>query len=129
MYELFETVNRAMNCNERPLLEFLRAELDAKETEKTVKHIEQCQDCRERLQVMAMLRAHYPQSWSRLPNRRRYLVLAASVLVAASALFSCHFWVGKAPESQVLAALATQEKYPLVSLQTRSDPLREESEI
>ena len=117
-----------MNCDERPLLEFLRAELDARETNQTVEHLEQRQDCRERLQIMATLEAHYPRMRSRLPSWRRYWKLAAGILVATSGLLFYRLWLGEAPETQILAALATREKYPLVSLQTRSDPLQGQSE-
>ena len=46
-----------MKCEEMPLAEFLKAELDAEETERVVKHAEECPTCRERIQVMAALAA------------------------------------------------------------------------
>ncbi len=105
------------NCEEVPLIEFLKAELDADETERLLRHVENCVDCRERLQVMAAIAASYP---ARDTEKRHHMssrslwLLAAGIVVAIIAPI---LYVQMSPAG--IGGLATSEKYragfPLVT--------------
>ncbi|MGH9340015.1 MAG: zf-HC2 domain-containing protein [Acidobacteriota bacterium] len=115
-----------MRCEEAPLLEFLRADLSPEETRQMDAHLEDCQECRERLRVMAALESLYDDRAStegRLPGRpRRFLLLAAGFLVALMAPVLFYFWQEDRPHNEnSLSALTTDEAYPYFPLQTRSD--------
>ncbi len=98
------------NCEQVPLIEFLKAELDADETEELIRHVENCSDCRERLQVMAAIAASYPardtEKHHRLGSRNLWL-LAAGILVAIVAPI---LYMQMSPAG--IGSLATSEKYP-----------------
>jgi FimV-like protein len=98
-------------CEEIPLVEFLKAELDAHETEELLRHVENCVDCRERLQVMAAIAASFPArdiEKRRLgTSSRRLWLLAAGILVA---LIAPILYMQVSPAA--IANLATSEKYP-----------------
>lgn len=112
-----------MNCEQVPLIELLRAELGASETEEALSHIETCTTCRERLQTMAAVEASYRErTWE--PNTPRLWLLAAAVLLAALASIFYQIWLHSNVKSVDLASLATQEKYPYFPLQTRSEDER-----
>jgi tetratricopeptide (TPR) repeat protein len=97
-------------CDEVPLIEFLNAELNADETEELLHHVENCVDCRERLQVMAAIAASYPEAEAekrrRISNRTLWL-LAAGILVA---LLTPILYLQMSLTG--MGSLATSEKYP-----------------
>ncbi len=97
-------------CEEVPLIEFLKGELDADETEALLRHVENCADCRERLQVMAAIAASYPapeaEKRGRMSNRALWL-LAAGIIVA---LLAPVLYMQMSPTR--IGSLATSEKYP-----------------
>lgn len=99
------------SCEEVPLVEFLKAELDARETEELLRHVENCVDCRERLQVMAAVAASYParDTGERRPlmGGRRFWLLAAGIVVALIAPI-----LYMQMSTSGIGSLATSEKYP-----------------
>jgi tetratricopeptide (TPR) repeat protein len=106
-----------MNCNEAPLLEYLDGELDEAGTEAVLTHLETCQTCRERLQVMAALRAGYEAE----PERRGYprvWLMAAGILAAL--LGPLLYFQLRSPTPIDLAELATSTPYSHFPLVTRS---------
>ena len=70
-----------MNCQQTPLLEFLREDLEAEETERVLHHLEDCPECRERLQVIVGLDTIYAQKKTPGKTSRIWLLAAASLLV------------------------------------------------
>ena len=96
------------DCEKVPLIEFLRSELDGPQTEIVLAHLETCQDCRERLRVMAALAASGPARRQRHFNSRLWL-LAAGVLIALMVPLLYQFRPG-APVA--MEELATQDVYP-----------------
>jgi len=98
------------NCDEIPLIEFLKAELNADETEELLRHVDKCVDCRERLQVMAAVAASYPerdaekQHWTR---SRTLWLIAAGIVVA---LIAPVLYMQLSPAA--MGSLATSETYP-----------------
>ncbi|RPI22810.1 MAG: hypothetical protein EHM61_21320 [Acidobacteria bacterium] len=105
------------NCQEVPLIEFIKGELDAPGTEELLRHVESCPDCRERVQVMAAIAASYPaetlEKKRRQFNQKLWLI-AAGILVA---LIAPLLYLEMRPTS--IDQLATSEKYaaafPLVT--------------
>ncbi len=97
------------NCDEVPLIEFLKAELDADETEALLRHVENCADCRERLQVMAAIAASYPEpeaeKRSRISNRTLWLLAAGLMVALLTPILYLQMSSG-------MGSLATSEKYP-----------------
>ncbi len=108
-----------MNCQQTPLLEFLREDLEAEETERVLHHLEDCPECRERLQVIVGLDTIYAQKKTPGKTSRIWRLAAASLLVVLiPSFYFAFFGLSEAPSD--LASLATEEKYPYFPLQTRS---------
>lgn len=98
------------SCEQMPLIEFLKAELNAGETENLLRHVENCTDCRERLQVMAAIAATYPERQAKKRHTvgaRNMWLLAAGILVAILAPLIYLELPGTG-----IGNLATQERYP-----------------
>ncbi|MFB3904773.1 MAG: hypothetical protein ACE15E_15080 [Acidobacteriota bacterium] len=98
------------HCEEVPLIEFLKAELNADETEALLQHVDSCSDCRERLRVMAAIAASYracgvEKRYS--PGRRTLWLLAAGVIIALVAPI-----LYLQMSSTGIGDLATTERYP-----------------
>jgi len=98
------------NCDQVPLIEFLKAELDANETEEVLRHVENCDNCRERVQVMAAIAASYPEREVEKPHRKssRNLWLIAAGIMAALLAPVLYMQMSSAE----IGRLATSEKYP-----------------
>ena len=96
------------DCQKIPLIEFLRAELDGPQTEIVLAHLETCQDCRERLQVMAALTASGPARREPRFNSKLWL-LAAGILIAVMVPLLYQFQPGG---DVPIEELATREVYP-----------------
>jgi len=103
-----------MNCAEAPLIELLKTELDEAETEEVLQHLDSCEECRQRLHVMAALSASLPQKTRTISARSRIWLLAASVLVAVSLPV---FYLSQ--RSPSVEDLAIGGSYPHFPLQTR----------
>jgi len=102
-----------MNCAEAPLIELLESDLGEAETEELLAHLDSCEECRERLHVMAALSAaRRPKA--RVLTRPRLWLLAASLFLAIS-LPILYF---NRPSPSV-DHLATGGSYPHFALQTR----------
>ena len=72
-----------MKCQQVPLLEFLRSELEAEQIERTLEHLEGCSECRERLQVI--IRLSTIEAGRRTPRKTsRMWLIAAALLLAVS---------------------------------------------
>jgi tetratricopeptide (TPR) repeat protein len=100
-------------CDEVPLIEFIRAELEAEEFEGVLQHVEVCEQCRERLQVLTAVAATYPAAPAvaaapRVTSSPRIWLLAAALLVALLAPI-VYLYNGRA---NLPHELATLEKYP-----------------
>ena len=95
------------DCENVPLIEFVRAELDGPQTEMVLAHLDVCPTCRERLQVMAALVATAPAKRVRHFDRR-YWLLAAGILVA----FLIPFLYLQMRGRVALEELATNDVYP-----------------
>lgn len=108
-----------MNCEQTPLLEFMRAELGAQETEKVLDHLENCSQCRERLRVIVGLETLYAPERAAWKGAKFWL-LAAGFLVAVLLSLFYRDLAGWPPLGSGLPELATTEKYPYFPLQTRS---------
>ena len=72
-----------MKCQQVPLLEFLRSELEAKQIERTLEHLEGCSECRERLQVIIRLETIDAGRRVKRKTSRMWLI-AAALLLAVS---------------------------------------------
>lgn len=111
-----------MNCDEQPLAELVRGELEQTEAEAVLAHLRECATCRERVRVMALLDSTQATACTspRRPHRFRIWTLAAActaVLVGVTVIRLGEELSGD------LRKWATQEAYPLVRLETRStDP-------
>ena len=111
-----------MNCQQAPLLEFLRADTEVIRTEEVLRHLEECGNCRERLQVVVALEALYSDQLVRRRLPGGWLIAATLLLVSLIPLVY-HNWLGVPAGPASLASLATQEKYPCFPLLTRSSTL------
>ena len=104
------------DCQKVPLIEFIRAELDGPQTELVLAHLEGCQECRERVKVMAALAASGPARRQRRFNSKIWLMAAGIVIAVAIPLLYQFQSGGAIPMEE----LATQEVYPApFSLVTR----------
>lgn len=113
-----------MNCQSVPLIEFFQGQLDEEETGRVLAHLDECEDCRERLQVLAILQSRQEASFvePEAPRTRwRFWPLAAALLLAAGLSI---LWMvvqpRPGPEKDRLANLATSKAFPYFPLQTRS---------
>ena len=78
-----------MVCENLKLAEFLRGELEPPESQAVLSHVENCQVCRERIRVMAILEARFQQETpSKQSRTRRYLMAAAAVFILGLALLT-----------------------------------------
>ncbi len=102
-----------MNCAEAPLIELLESELGEAETERLLAHLDSCEECRQRLHVMAALSASRPEK-ARVFTRPRLWLLAASLFLAIS--LPILYFNGPSPS---VDNLATGGSYPHFALQTR----------
>jgi hypothetical protein len=110
-----------MKCDEIPLLELIRGELDRKTASRITSHLEACRTCRERAAVMAVLETR-PEI-ERLSGRWHSFYLVAAVLALAVLGGGLAFWVtGYVGGASDADSLATTQAYPLVPLVTRGEP-------
>lgn len=80
-----------MICEDLKLAELLRGKLEPTESQTLLSHLENCQVCRERIRVMAILEARFPQETTSTQSRtRRYLMAAAAVLIFGLCLLAYH---------------------------------------
>lgn len=107
-----------MNCQQIPLIEFIRSDLEAEETQQVLRHLEGCSQCRERLQVIVGLEAIYADGKPRKLPRLWLLAAALAVLILIPVFYVSFSGLPQGGSS--LARLATKEKYPYFPLQTRS---------
>ena len=109
-----------MNCQQAPLIEFVRSDLGKEETQRVLSHLESCPECRERLQVIVGLEALYTDRKAprRFPQLR---LLAAALALAILIPFSYIYFEDLLQRHSGLASLATQKQYTYFPLQTRSD--------
>lgn len=110
-----------MNCEQVPLLELVRCELDEDRIRTTLRHLEECRDCRERVRVMSLLEsagAEQARPRSARWHLRKWYAVAAAV---ALALVGTAVVYRGGPARFEPAALATREPYPLVLLDVRSE--------
>jgi hypothetical protein len=111
-----------MNCDEQPLAELVRGELEQTEADAVLGHLGACATCRERVRVMALLDSSHGMACTppRRPRRFRIWTLAAAftaLLVGVTVIRLGEDLSGD------LRVWATQEAYPLLRLETRSpDP-------
>jgi len=107
-----------MKCDEIPLLELIRGELDRKTAATITPHLESCRTCRERAAVMAVLETR-PEIVR--PSRRwRSFYLVAAVLTLAVLGGGLAFWItANGGGGGGGSLLATNQPYPLVPLVTR----------
>lgn len=111
-----------MNCAEAPLIELLESELGEAETEELLAHLDSCEECRQRLQVMAALCASRPEK-ARVFARPRFWLLAASLLLA---IFLPVLYFSRPSPS--VESLAIGGSYPYFPLQTREGTAAAEGE-
>ncbi len=109
-----------MSCEQVPLLELVRCELDQERIQITLRHLEECRECRERVRVMSLLElaGRERMGWAR-SGKNWYAVAAVAVLTLAGAAMVILRMGSPAPFDP--AALAPREPYPLVLLDTRSE--------
>lgn len=112
-----------MNCEQIPLPELVRCELDEDRIRTTLRHLEECRSCRERIRVMCLLElAGADQARRRPAVVRKWYAMAAGIvlaLVGAAILYRS----GRVQFEP--SALATREPYPLVLLDARSEAPRD----
>jgi hypothetical protein len=111
-----------MNCEQVPLLELVRCELDEDRIRTTLRHLEECRSCRERVRLMSLLElAGVEQARPRSAGVKKWYAVAAVVVLALVGAAILH---RGGPVRFEPAALATREPYPLVLLDARSEAPR-----
>jgi tetratricopeptide (TPR) repeat protein len=108
-----------MICEDLKLAEFLRGELAPPESQAVLSHVENCQVCRERIRVMAILEARFQQETpSKQLRTRRYLMAAAAVVILGLTLLTYHsVW---SPVSTVEGEqFSAADPYPYFPLELR----------
>ncbi len=109
-----------MSCEQVPLLELVRCELDQERIQLALRHLEGCRECRERVRVMSLLELAAAEPMGRAHSGKKwYAVAAVAVLTLAGAAMVILRVSGPVPFDP--ATLATREPYPLVLLDTRSE--------
>ncbi len=110
-----------MKCDEVPLLELIRGELDREAASRMTSHLEACRTCRERAVVIAVLETR-PEIL-RPSGRLRPAYLAAAALALALLGGGLAFWIiGTVGGVNDATMMATSQPYPLVPLVTRGGP-------
>ena len=114
-----------MTCDQIPLLELIRGELDRESAAAIVTHLEHCQTCRERAAVMTVLETR-PEILGRKRIRTTYLAAAALLVAVLGGAIGLWF-LGTAGAAQDPSRLATGSRYPYVPLATRGESTPTES--
>lgn len=110
-----------MLCNQEDLNRFVRAELDVDDLERVLRHLEECRECAERLQVLIRLRANREAirealqgtgpAAARPAGSRRWFAAAAAALILCVSSLVIALVLNSRPQPDP-AELASQERYP-----------------
>ncbi len=111
---------QSRECDQMPIPELIRGELNQGECDRVLDHLQRCPDCRERARIMSVLEIGENASERKTTSHRLpwYLPTAAGVLAALG--LSYFAWQRLTPIGPGAGNFPTVQAYPYQPLETRA---------